>query len=144
MIIWQYISAGLAVALFGIGIYTFALNGEVNSLTKDVADKKVLITKWKTKSEKQKTAIALQKTSEKTNSETIKTLIEEIERLLSTQKSANTLHKHEIAKYKKLIEELSNEPPIEGELDIENCKIKIQEANDESDYVGNSISNIGF
>lgn len=143
MIIWQYISAGLAVALFGMGIYTFALNSEINSLTKDVANQKVLITKWEAKYEKQKVAIALQKTSEKTNSETIKTLIEEIEKLVSIDKSKNNIHRNEIKKYKKLIEEMSKEVVITGEIDIEDCKIKMMEVDYENDIIGSSLSNVG-
>lgn len=141
--LWQYISAALGVALFSLGIYTFALNAEINSLTKDVADQKVLITKWESKSEKQKTAIALQKTSEKTNSETIKTLIKEIEKLISLDESKNSLHAAEIQKYKKLIEALESKVVITGELEIEECKIKIMEVDYENDYIGNTFSNIG-
>ena len=143
MNLWQYVSIGLAVIIFGLGFYTFGLNAEINSLTKDVANQEILITKWESKSDKQKTAIQLQKTSQESQSTTIILLVDELDKMISLDMSKNKLHRSEVKKYKRIIEELEKEVVIIGDIELDGCKIKIMETDYENDYIGNAFSNIG-
>ena len=129
--------------LFGMGFYTFGLNAEINSLTKDSADQTVLITEWESKVEKQKTAIDIQRKVNIDNSETTIALVEELQKSILLDETNKKLHYKEVQKYKKIIEALESEVVITGELEIENCKIKIMEVDYENDVIGNTISNIG-
>lgn len=135
---------GIIILLITMLIGVLNYENTINGLNNDISDLEIQEGKLDKKIDRLQSANKDLLHNQKNNQKVISELQKDLNSSKELTKEINKNHQNETSKLKKLISSLKKDADVTGDVHLKDCLIKMRKVDNEKDYIGATINNIGF